>query len=116
MDDVDVGGLRITATIVGLNIRIGRCWCRRLGGTGGIGGIWQERFDEILIGAQIRSWYARRGRSSFIPLESHLSGDVGGVLNGVSARAAPDFVVSMSDKETCDDDPDDRAEHETTNA
>ena len=114
VDDVDVGGLRITATIVGLNIRIGRC--RRLSWTGGIGGIWQERFDKILIGTQIRSWYARAGRDSFAPLESHLIGDVGGVLNGVGARTTPDFVVSVSDKEACDDDPDDCAEHETTNA
>jgi len=116
VNDVDVGRLRITATIVGLNIRIGGCRCRRLSRTGGIGGIWQERFDEILIGTQIRSRCARTGRNTFVPLESYLSGDVGGVLNGVGARTTPDLVVSVSDEEACDEDPDDCAEHETANA
>lgn len=83
--------------------------------TGGMAGLRQERFDKILVGAQIGSWHALRDvRNSLVPLESHLGGDVGGVLNGVGARAAPDFVVSMAREATRDNDSKDCAQHETT--
>jgi len=54
-------------------------------------------------------------RNSLVPLESRLIGDIGGVVNGISARAAPDFAVLMAHKEACDDDTNDCTEHEAAN-
>ena len=116
MDDVDVGGLRSTGTAVGLSIRICRRRCGWLGGAGGTGGtrgLGQEWFDKVLAGTHIRSWCGTL-RSALVPLDSNLI-DVGGVLDRISARTAPDFVVSMARKEACDDDPDDCTKYKTTN-
>lgn len=83
------------------------------GGTGGLG---QEWFNKVLVGTNIRSWCASGVRNRLCPLESRLIGDVGGMVNRIGARAAPDFVISIAHKVACDDDADDCTEHEATNA
>jgi len=119
MDNVDVGGcLCTTTTAVRLSIRISGCGRRRgaqswTGGIGGIGGLGHERFNKVLVGTDIRSWCGSSMRNSLVPLESGLIGDIGGVVNGVAARAAPDFAVSMAGKEACDNNTDDCTEQET---
>lgn len=84
--------------------------------TGGIGGgVGQERFDKVLVSAHIWSWRARSVRNSVGPLVSRLIGDVGGLVNRIGARAAPDLVVSIAHKEACDDDAGDCTKHEGAN-
>jgi len=84
--------------------------------TGGIVGLGQKWFDEVLVGAHIRSWRASSLRNRVGPLVSRLiGGDVGGLVNRVGARAARDFVVSVAHKEACDDNADDSTEHEAAN-
>ena len=122
MDNVDVGALLCaTTTTVGLSIRISGCGRRRgaeswTGGVGaiGIGGLGHEWFNKVLISTDIRSRCGTSMRKSLAPLKSRLIGDVGGVVNGVAARAAPDFAVSMAHKEACDNNTDDCTEQETT--
>jgi len=117
MDNVDVGGcLCTTTTVVGLSIRISGCGRRQswTGGIGSIGGLGHERFNEVLVSTDIRPWCGTSMRSTLVPLESGLIGDVGSVVNGVAARAAPDFAVSMAHKEACDNNTDDCTEQETT--
>ena len=119
MDNVDVGGcLCTTTTAVGLSIRISGCGRRRsaqswTSGIGSIGGLGHERFNKVLVSTDIRSRCGTGMRSSLVPLESGLIGDVGGVVNGVAARAAPDFAVSMAHKEACDNNTDYCTEQET---
>ena len=52
-------------------------------------------------------------RKRLIPFEPYLVGDVGGLIDRISARAAPDFAVSIAHEEACDDDPDDCTEYDT---
>jgi len=116
MDNVYVR-LGATPAALGLSIRISGCgwgWCL-VSRTGGIGDLGQEWFDEVLAGTNIGTWCTRTLWRSVGPLESHLIGDVGGILDGISARTAPDFVVSVAGEEACDDDADDCAEGETAN-
>jgi hypothetical protein len=119
MDNVDMGGrLRTAAAAFGLSIRISGCGWRRLcvvSWTGGIGGVVQEWFDKVLVGAHIRSWRAGSVRNSVGPLVSRLIGYVGGLVNRIGARAAPDLVVSIAHKEACDEDASECTKHEGAN-
>lgn len=83
--------------------------------TGGIGGLGQEWFDQVLISANIRSWCSGSVRNSVGPLVSRLIGDVGGLINRIGARTAPDLVVSIAHKEACNDDAGHCTKHEAAN-
>ena len=74
-----------------------------------------ERFDEVLVSTHIRSRCGTSVRNRLVRLESRLIGDVGGVVDRIRARAAPDFAVSMAHKEACGDNTDDCTEHDTAN-
>lgn len=86
------------------------------GGIGRIGRVGHERLNKILVSTHIRPWCGTSVRTSLVPLESRLIGDVGGVVNRITARAPPNFAVSMAHKEACNDNTDYCTEHNTTNA
>lgn len=56
--------------------------------------------------------------NSLVPLEPLLVmvADIGSLVDRISAGVAPDFIVSMTGEEACNDYADNRAEHDATNA
>jgi hypothetical protein len=120
MYNINVGSwLYTSAAAIGLRlgIGIGRVGYRRHRvaiWTGGMA-LGQEWFDKVVVS---HIWSRRGGtvRSTLGPLESVLGVHIGAIIHRVSARVAPDFVVSTTGEEACDDYTDDCANHEGTNA
>lgn len=72
---------------------------------------WQEGFDQVLSATRPGP---DGGRRILVPLES-LTGNEGGLVNRIGARAAPDFVVLATSEAACNDYPDNCAKNETAN-
>lgn len=76
----------------------------------------QEGFDKVLVGTHVGTGGGGGREWNIVgPLESLLSGNKGGLVNGISARVAPDFVVSMTGEAARDDYAEDCTKHETAN-
>ena len=125
VDNIDVRSLlRAAAATVRLGVRISGCGPRRLrarvlgwtGGNGGTGRLGHEWFNKVLVSTHIGYVRVRSLRPALVPLEPVLIRDVGCLVNRIRARVAPDFRVSIADKEACDGDANDRTEHKTANA
>lgn len=85
-----------------------------MGWAGGIGPVGHEWFNQVLIViTHIRSC-ATGVWGAVGCLESRLV-DVGGMVNRIGARVAPDFAVSIACEEACNDDAGDHTEHNTAN-
>jgi hypothetical protein len=102
MYNINVGGglLVTTGAAIGLRLRIGigRGGCRRHCVAIWSGALGQEWFDKVLVVTDTGSRHGGTVRSILGPLESALSVDIGGMINRVRARVAPDFVVSSAGK------------------
>jgi hypothetical protein len=87
-----------------------------MGWTGGLSTFGQEGFYEVLVGTHVGTggdggWVGNR----LNPLESLLIGNEGGLVNGISARVTPDFVVLMTGEAARNDYTEDCTKHETAN-
>jgi hypothetical protein len=77
----------------------------------------QEGFNEVLVGTDVRTSRSSWNMGNIIgPLESLLIGNKCGMINGITARVTPDFVVPLTCKAAGNDYTDDCAKHETTDA
>lgn len=122
VDNVDVRSwLCVAAAAVRLSVRISGCGRRRLrarvlGWAGRTRGLGHEWFNKVLVSAHVGYVCAPSLRSALAPLEPVLIRDVGCLVDRIRARVAPDFGVSIADKEACDGETNDCTEHKTANA